>query len=166
MTRARRPGSRIVRRRRRVALLLVAAVLAIGISALAVQRSGGPRAAGDAAHAGHKVPGDPVAGTGGARSVVLRERPARGLAAPVQDAAAASTGRGRVLIAGGLTAADTSRSDIEVVAPAGAAARGRLPVRLHDAAAVAIGGARSVRGGAGLPTSHTAHRPHPAARRG
>ncbi|HJZ62086.1 MAG TPA: YncE family protein [Miltoncostaeaceae bacterium] len=161
MTRARRPGSRVVRRRRRVALLLVAAVLAIGISALAVQRSGGPRAAGDAAHAGHKVPGDPVAGTGGGQSVVLRERPARRLAAPVQDAAAASTGRGRVLIAGGLTAADTSRSDIEVVAPAGAAARGRLPVRLHDAAAVAIGGVVYVVGGADFQTSSTIYRVDP-----
>src|SRR5262245_44650283 len=161
MTRARRPGSRIVRRRRRVALLLVAAVLAIGISALAVQRSGGPRAAGGAAHAGHKAPGDPVAGTGGTQSVVLRERPARRLAAPVQAAAAAAAGRGRVLIAGGLTAADTSRSDIQVVAPAGAAARGRLPVRLHDAAAVAIGGAVYVVGGADFQTSSTIYRVDP-----
>jgi len=161
MTRARRPGSRVVRRRRRVALLLVAAVLAIGISALAVQRSGGPRAAAGAAHAGHKAPGDPVAGTGGTQSVVLRERPARRLAAPVQDAAAAAAGRGRVLIAGGLTAADTSRSDIQVVAPAGAAARGRLPVRLHDAAAVAIGGAVYVVGGADFQTSSTIYRVDP-----
>src|SRR5262245_58590537 len=41
------------------------------------------------------------------------------LASPVQDAAAVAVGGGRVMLLGGLTAADTSRADIGIVAARG-----------------------------------------------
>jgi DNA-binding beta-propeller fold protein YncE len=65
--------------------------------------------------------------------------PAGSLGAPLQDAAAAPFGR-KVVLIGGLTAADTSADSI--VAAAGASGRliGRIPVALHDSAAVTIGG--------------------------
>ena len=45
----------------------------------------------------------------------LAEHALTSLAAPVQDAVAAAVGGGRVMLLGGLTAADTSRADIRFV---------------------------------------------------
>ena len=67
--------------------------------------------------------------------------PAGTLGTPVQDPATARLpgGAGAALL-GGLTAADTSRSDIVTVTRAGVERHpGRLPVALHDAAAVTLG---------------------------
>ncbi len=68
------------------------------------------------------------------------------LPAPLQDAAAARFGTS-VLLAGGLTAADTSSDAISVVGRGGGRLLGRLPGALHDAAAVELGGAAYVFGG-------------------
>jgi YVTN family beta-propeller protein len=76
--------------------------------------------------------------------LTLGERALGNLTAPVQDAASAPW-HGSALLAGGLTAADTSTSDVVLV-------RGRvrlspLPTALHDATAGALGGAVYVFGG-------------------
>jgi DNA-binding beta-propeller fold protein YncE len=84
--------------------------------------------------------------------VDLVARRARPLAAALQDAAAAPAGRATVLLAGGLTATDTSSDAIRVVGAGGERLLGRLPRALHDAAAVSIGGAVYVFGG-GTATS-------------
>jgi DNA-binding beta-propeller fold protein YncE len=84
--------------------------------------------------------------------VALVARRATPLAAALQDAAAAPAGRATVLLAGGLTAADTSSDAIRVVGAGGDRLLGRLPRALHDAAAVSIGGAVYVFGG-GTATS-------------
>jgi len=58
----------------------------------------------------------------------------------VQDAAAVALGGDRVLLLGGLTAADRSRTDIRVATPAGDRPAGALPTAVHDATAVRLGG--------------------------
>ena len=65
---------------------------------------------------------------------------------PLQDAAAARSGSGALVI-GGLNAADTSVDDIGFVSVKGDAARGALASARHDAAAVSLGGATYVFGG-------------------
>jgi YVTN family beta-propeller protein len=74
------------------------------------------------------------------------ERALGRLAAPVQDASAASVGGGAVL-AGGLTSADVSTSAIESVLGARERRAGQLPVALHDTAAVRLGRAVYLFGG-------------------
>jgi YVTN family beta-propeller protein len=66
---------------------------------------------------------------------------------PLQDAAAAALPRGRMLLLGGLTAADTSTDAIVVASGAGARVVGRLPSPRHDAAAARLGGSVYVFGG-------------------
>lgn len=73
------------------------------------------------------------------------------LAEPVQDAAAAPFGGGAVLL-GGLTASDVSRADVVTATRAGSQRRGRLPVALHDAAAVRLGRLVYVFGGGTGPS--------------
>jgi DNA-binding beta-propeller fold protein YncE len=79
--------------------------------------------------------------------VDLVSRRSSPLSAPLQDAAAAPAGRSTVMLAGGLTATDTSSDAIRVVGAGMERVLGRLPRALHDAAAVAIGGAVYVFGG-------------------
>ena len=69
------------------------------------------------------------------------------MAAPVQDAAAVALGGARVMLLGGLSAADTSRADVLVVTSAGDHAAGQLPEAVHDTAAVRLGGAVYLFGG-------------------
>jgi YVTN family beta-propeller protein len=76
----------------------------------------------------------------------LAARPAGSLPAALQDAAFAASGDAVVLL-GGLSAADTSTSNIWVLRGSAAAARGRLPGALHDAAAVTLGSSVYVFGG-------------------
>ena len=68
----------------------------------------------------------------------LEEQATGTLASPVQDAAIAPVGRGAMLL-GGLTAADTSRTDIRLTTSTGDHAAGQLPTGLHDTAAVRLG---------------------------
>jgi YVTN family beta-propeller protein len=60
------------------------------------------------------------------------------LAAPVQDAAATRV-PGGVMLLGGLTAADRSRTDVRITTGRRDRAAGELPTALHDTAAVTIG---------------------------
>ena len=69
------------------------------------------------------------------------------MAAPLQDAAAARLGGTGILLAGGLTAADTSSDAVSVVGGDGGRLLGRLPGALHDAAAVELNGAAYLFGG-------------------
>jgi DNA-binding beta-propeller fold protein YncE len=78
--------------------------------------------------------------------VRLVERTVAALPQPVQDAAAARSGSG-ALVVGGLNAADTSIDEIRLVSARGDAARGALSGARHDAAAVSLRGATYVFGG-------------------
>jgi YVTN family beta-propeller protein len=73
------------------------------------------------------------------RAARLVERRTGRLPDPVQDAAVAATGGGRMLMLGGLTAADTSTNSILLARTGGASRRGVLPTALHDAAAAHLG---------------------------
>jgi YVTN family beta-propeller protein len=70
------------------------------------------------------------------------------LGAPLEDPAVARI-RGGLLLAGGLTAADTSSDELTVVQPSGSRALGHLPMALHDAAAAPLRGSVYVFGGGG-----------------
>jgi DNA-binding beta-propeller fold protein YncE len=61
------------------------------------------------------------------------------LSQPIRDAAVAPLG-GAVMLLGGLTSSDVSRSDVRIASPAADRGAGRLPTALHDTAAVRIGG--------------------------
>jgi hypothetical protein len=56
----------------------------------------------------------------------------------LQDAAAVGLPAGRVLLVGGLTASDTSTDTVMVSGGRGSQTIGRLPIRLHDTAAVRL----------------------------
>ena len=77
----------------------------------------------------------------------LVEHATGSLTEPVQDAGAAAVGANRVMLLGGLTAADTSRTDIRIATPRGDRASGQLPTALHDTAAVRLGRAVYLFGG-------------------
>jgi DNA-binding beta-propeller fold protein YncE len=81
-----------------------------------------------------------------ARPVRLAERVVGALPQPVQDAAAARSGSG-ALVVGGLNAADTSIGDIRFVSGGDDARHGSLAGVRHDAAAVSLGGTTYVFGG-------------------
>jgi YVTN family beta-propeller protein len=81
------------------------------------------------------------------RRIVLSDRFLRSLSAPLQDTAAANLGGGRVLLVGGLTAADTSSDSIRALNARGDIASGLLPGALHDSAAVPLGRAVYLFGG-------------------
>ena len=80
------------------------------------------------------------------RPLRLVERTLEALPQPVQDAAAARSGSG-ALVVGGLSAADTSVGDIRYVSSRGDARRGALGGVRHDAAAASIRGTTYVFGG-------------------
>lgn len=69
------------------------------------------------------------------------------LDAPVQDGAVAALPGGKLIVAGGLTAADTSTAEIRLVGATGDRQIGALPVAVHDAGAAELGGAVYVFGG-------------------
>ncbi|HLX18811.1 MAG TPA: hypothetical protein VKR23_01555 [Gaiellaceae bacterium] len=69
----------------------------------------------------------------------LAERTVGSLAAAVQDEAATAVGGGRVMLLGGLTAADQSRTDIRIAEGGHDHLVATLPIGLHDTAAVTIG---------------------------
>ena len=61
------------------------------------------------------------------------------LSQPLQDGAAAAISGTRALLLGGLSAADTSTDGVLLLSRTGATSIGRLPVALHDSAAVQLG---------------------------
>ena len=165
MQRDRRSGvesreARLERRRRRLrkrrlrALGLLALLVGGGTVAGIVlngagSHSGTPAVAGLVPRTGALVSSSlPKARSSPARSrpVHLVERATGQMAAPVQDAAAAAIPGGAMLL-GGLSAADTSRTDVRLIEPAGDRAGGSLPTSLHDTAAVRIGAAVYLFGG-------------------
>jgi YVTN family beta-propeller protein len=77
----------------------------------------------------------------------LVERAVGNLPAPVQDAAPAAFGGGRVLLLGGLTPADASTGAIVVASAAGSRTLAQLPSVRHDAAAATVGGSVYLFGG-------------------
>ena len=77
--------------------------------------------------------------TTGVVPVQLVERVTGSLPSPLQDPSSAALGGGRVLLLGGLTAADTSSDSVIVATASGARLLGRLPSARHDTAAVRIG---------------------------
>ncbi len=87
----------------------------------------------------------------GPRRVGVVERPLNSLGQPLQDAAAAPSGPGALLL-GGLNAADTSIDDVRFVSRRRDAVRGSLPGVRHDAAAVSLGGSAYVFGGGNGPS--------------
>ena len=76
--------------------------------------------------------------------VTVAEHALGNLAAPVQDATSAPW-RGGAILAGGLTAADTSTSNVVLVRAPGSASP--LPLALHDATSAALGNAVYLFGG-------------------
>jgi DNA-binding beta-propeller fold protein YncE len=80
------------------------------------------------------------------RPLRLASRAAGLLAAPVQDAAIATVGR-RILLLGGLDAADMSTADVRVVVDGRTRTIARLPRAFHDATAVALGASVYIFGG-------------------
>ena len=145
MRRAARPA----RRRRAITLAAGLAVTAGAAVGLTVSQLGRSPADPPALTSRTRLP------TGSAEHATRRAAPpkhlaerARGsLAAPVQDAAAVALAGGRVMLLGGLTAADISRADVRIVASHGDRRAGSLPVALHDTAAVRIGSAVYLFGG-------------------
>jgi DNA-binding beta-propeller fold protein YncE len=85
------------------------------------------------------------------RPTAVVERTVGSLGQPLQDAAAAPSGAGALLL-GGLNAADTSIADVRFVSRRRDAVRGSLPGVRHDAAAVSLGGSAYVFGGGNGPS--------------
>jgi DNA-binding beta-propeller fold protein YncE len=85
------------------------------------------------------------------RRVNVVERTLGSLGQPLQDAAAAPSGAGALLL-GGLNAADTSIADVRFVSRRRDALSGSLPGVRHDAAAVSLGGSAYVFGGGNGPS--------------
>jgi YVTN family beta-propeller protein len=116
-----------------VAVLLIGA----GVSAAAVW-------AADRDHDDVEPSAQPAAGKAGrhraepSRPLRIRASPAGSLSAPLQDAAMASAG-GKLLLLGGLDAADVSTAEIRTVTRGRERTIGRLPTVFHDGAAVGVG---------------------------
>jgi DNA-binding beta-propeller fold protein YncE len=87
----------------------------------------------------------------GPRRVGVVERTLGSLGQPLQDAAAAPSRAGALLL-GGLNAADTSIADVRFVSRRRDALRGSLPGVRHDAAAVSLRGSAYVFGGGNGPS--------------
>jgi YVTN family beta-propeller protein len=137
------------RRRRGIGrLVTVIAVLAVagGAVAWAADRDGDTPVSHRAVKKGSARSHHPAV-TKVARPTRLVERSVGSLASPVQDAASAAIGQGRVLLLGGLSSADTSKTEIRLVAGGRDTALGTLPFAVHDSAAVRLGDSAYLFGG-------------------
>ncbi|MEI7520850.1 MAG: hypothetical protein WCK40_05845 [Thermoleophilia bacterium] len=85
---------------------------------------------------------------------VLRAAASGSLPAPLQDPAIAALPDGRVMLIGGLDAGDMSTSEIRVVKGGHTSVVGRMPLAIHDAAAVAIGPVAYLFGGGDGSAQH------------
>jgi len=138
----RRASFRLVRVPGLPLLGLAALALAAG-SACSSSKHASPRTT-SAPAVRHVAPARP-------RSVAVVERTVGSLAAPLQDAAAAPSGAGALLL-GGLNAADTSVAEVRFVSRRRDTVRGSLPGVRHDAAAVSLGRSAYVFGGGNGPS--------------
>jgi YVTN family beta-propeller protein len=120
---------------RRWALAAVLVAGSAGILAVFVVSRPGPRRDSSASTLYSSKPLRPV------RRAPLRlvEHAVGLLAAPVQDASPVALGGGRVMLLGGLTASDTSTDEVVIAGASGSRVVARLPIGLHDTAAVRIG---------------------------
>lgn len=136
------PGARRRRRRRRRRLLplvlVVGCLLLAGGAAAFLATRGGSRARVPPA-ATHAAAATPAKAQHPLGPLRLVEHTTGSLTEPVQDAVAAAVGANRMMLLGGLTAADTSRTDIRIATSRGDRAAGQLPTALHDTAAVRLG---------------------------
>jgi YVTN family beta-propeller protein len=121
-------------------------LILLGLAALAsgAACSSGSKHAADTTPAQHRTTSHVIRTR--PRSVRLVEKTVATLPQPVQDAAAARSGSG-ALVVGGLNSADASIGDIRFVSVRGDARRGSLAGARHDAAAVSLGGVTYVFGG-------------------
>jgi hypothetical protein len=137
-------AERPIRRRRRLALglgLLLIGAAAAAAAVFLTRDDARPQAApASAATQPKKAAPAPAA------PLHVAARDGGRLSAPLQDAAAAAVGR-RVLLVGGLDAADTSTADIRLWNGSRARTIGRVEHVFHDAGAVVLGGAVYVFGG-------------------
>ena len=140
------------RRRRAVAaavgVLIVGGIGVAIVSGLRSQTNTRPEVTAPASRAVKSVPkvAPPLVSVAPALPARLVDVPAGRLAAAVQDAAVAAVGD-RAVAAGGLTAADTSTSEIVALAHGSSRVVSHLPGAQHDAASAAIGGSVYVFGG-------------------
>jgi Kelch motif len=148
----------MTRRRRQLRLLGPAVLLAIALLlvALAAGGSSGPSSPSGGL-ATHHPGGPPISGVPQTVAVRLRARRTGMLPAPIEDAATAALGQGRVVLLGGLDAEDTSTAAITMLGagatnPSGgetsvADTGARLPEAQHDAQGANLGGDVYVFGG-------------------
>ncbi|HKN95144.1 MAG TPA: hypothetical protein VJU60_12475 [Thermoleophilaceae bacterium] len=123
------------------------ALILLGVIAALVSRGGG---------SGNKPEGErlgPPPPRATVQPIRLRASTAGHLSAPEQDAAVAQLGPASAVLLGGLTAADTSRTDIVVLHGAREVRHDVLPSAVHDAAAVRLGRAVYLFGGGNFTTS-------------
>jgi YVTN family beta-propeller protein len=132
-TRARRRASAKRWRRIGLAALVVAAVA--GATGVWAAWGDDDQAASPRPARRQRAVPSPARSTGPLR---IGSRAAGSLAAPIQDAAIV-TFRRRILLLGGLDAADTSTADVRSIAGGRVRTIGRLPNVFHDGAAVRIG---------------------------
>ena len=131
--RAERQASRKRWRRIAIAILLIAAAAsAAGVWAAVADR--GDRTASPRPAGRKPAARPPAQQTGPLR---IGSRAAGSLEVPIQDAAIASFGR-RILLLGGLNAADTSTADVRAIEGGRTRTIGRLPSVFHDGAAIRI----------------------------
>ena len=117
-------------------LAFAALLLCAGASAAAVWAADGDHDGADPQRAADSSRDRKPALPG--RPLRVAARAAGSLSAPVQDAAIATVGR-RLLLLGGLNAADVSTADVRAIVSGRERTIGRLPTVFHDGAAVAIG---------------------------
>ena len=159
--RRQRQRSRRVARRRAVFAGVV--LVAIGaIVAWSLENSGRHSIHAQPQRSPAQSPTAAVAGAAPPNAGTLVERPAGRLPSALQDAAAASSGR-RIVLLAGLSAAGTSTDGIRIVTGSRTTVAGRLPVALHDAAAASVaGGVFMFGGGDGTSQLDTIRRVDPS----
>jgi YVTN family beta-propeller protein len=141
-----------VRRQRRTRRLIAAflPVVALGVLIVALEQGRRP-----ATTAPPTVPSAPVAQrTRRPERLGAIARRSGSLLVPVQDAVAAPAGPNRVALVAGLSAADTSTSEIRIAGPSGDRPVGNVPTALHDAAAARLGAFVYLFGGGDGVTQH------------
>src|ERR1039457_6334988 len=138
----------MTRRRRQLRLAVPAALLltAILVAAIIAGATGGASSPPSKLATGH-LSANPTTNSSQAAALILHERRAGTLSAPLEDAAAVSLGEGRMVLLGGLDENDTSTAAITVLPAGHVSAGARLPEAQHDAQAAQLGGEVYVFGG-------------------
>ena len=138
-----RRHARLVRRRRRVAIACLVALVGAGAAALASSGTG------ERGSAGSPAGGRSTAGRPAARTKLVAKTVSSLPAAISGEAVTATAGGGRVLIVGGLDASSQSVDGVFSLDPQSGRVRpaGQLGQPLHDAAAATLGGSTLVIGG-------------------